>query len=181
MQEIIKVRRGHHMDEITNTMSLPVEDIVIRNQDKLLRLAVAIMGNATEAEDVVQDVFVKLIQKQPAFDTLEHETAWLITVTKNVAKSRLRSFWRKNSTELLDVYPAQNAEQHELMDTVMSLPVKYRVVIHLFYYEGYSTKEIASMTKQKEGTVREQLTRARRLLKKYLTEEEMEESDNERL
>jgi RNA polymerase sigma-70 factor (ECF subfamily) len=68
--------------------------------------------------------------------------------------------------------PAENPHQHELIETVMRLPVKYRTVIHLHYYEGYATKEIAAMTKQKEGTVREQLTRARRMLKKFIEEDE---------
>jgi RNA polymerase sigma-70 factor (ECF subfamily) len=152
-----------------------VEDIIKRNQDRLLRLAAALMGNKADAEDVVQDVFVKLLTNSVTFNTPEHETAWLITVTKNLCKSRLRSYWNRNATslELLGDYPAATPEQHELLETVLSLPAKYRLVIHLFYYDGYSTNEIAQMTGQKDGTVREQLTRARRLLKKYLTEENL--------
>jgi len=153
-----------------------MEEIIIQNQDKLFRLAIAIMGNKSDAEDIVQDVFVKLMEKQPNFNSDEHQTAWLITVTKNLCKSRLRSLWRKNASlddGLLDTYPTQNSNQLELIETLMSLPVKYRIVIHLFYYEGYSTKEIAGITKQKESTVRQQLTRARGLLKKYLEEEKL--------
>jgi RNA polymerase sigma-70 factor (ECF subfamily) len=148
------------------------EETVKRNEDKLFRTALAIMGNKTDAEDIVQDVFVKLFEKQPNFESSEHETAWLIRVTVNLCKSRLRSHWYKKTVPLLDTFPAQTNEQQEIIETVLSLPSKYRIVIHLFYYEGYSTKEIAEIAKQKESTVREQLTRARRLLKIYLEGEQ---------
>jgi len=72
----------------------------------------------------------------------------------------------------LDIYPAQTDKKHEITEEILSLPSKYRIMIHLFYYEGYTTKEIAEITKQKESTVREQLTRARRLLKNFLEGEQ---------
>ena len=151
-----------------------VDDIIKRNYEKMLLTAIAITHSKSDAEDAVQSSFVKLLEKRPKFDSEQHETAWLITVTKNLCKSQLR---KKKTAELTDsmllqAYPAESAEQHELIETVMSLPVKYRAVIHLYYYEGYSTKEIAAITKQRDGTVREQLTRARRMLKKYLLEGE---------
>ena len=148
------------------------EETVKRNEDKLFRTAIAIMGGKADAEDIVQDVFLKLFEKQPRFESSEHETAWLIRVAVNLCKSRLRSHWRKKTVPLLETYPAQTDEQRELIETVLSLPSKYRTVIHLFYYGGYSTKEIAEITKQKESTVREQLTRARRMLKDFLEGEQ---------
>ena len=144
------------------------EETVKRNETKMFRAALAIMGSKSYAEDVVQDVFVKLFEKQPVFESFAHETAWLMRVTINLCKSRLRLHWWKKTVPLLETYSAQSSEQHELMETVLSLPAKYRIVIHLFYYEGYSTKEIAEITEQKDATVREQLTRARRMLKKFL-------------
>ena len=151
-----------------------MEETVKRNADKLFRTAVAVMGCKTDAEDIVQDVFLKLLEKQPDFESPAHETAWLIRVTVNMCKTRLRSrlYRRKKTVSLLGDYPAQNDGQHELIETVLSLPSKYRTAIHLFYYEGYSTKEIADITSQKESTVRSQLTRARYTLKKYLEEEQ---------
>jgi RNA polymerase sigma-70 factor (ECF subfamily) len=154
-----------------NQSSRPVdwiEETVKRRGDKLLRTAIAIMGNKAEAEDIVQDVFVKLIKKQPHFESAEHETAWLIRVTVNLCKSRLRLHWWKKTAPLLDIYPAKNNEQQEIVETVFALPSKYRTVIHLFYYEGYSTKEIAEITEQKESTVRQHLTRGRHMLKDFL-------------
>ncbi len=162
------------MTRVFKQSSRPVdwmEETVERNEHKLFRTALAMMGNKADAEDVVQDVFIKLFEKRPHFETPEHEAAWLIRVTVNLCKNRLRSHWFQKTVPLLDSYPAQTAGQESIMQTVLSLPSKYRVVIHLFYYEGYRTKEIAEITKQKESTVREQLTRARRMLKTFLDEE----------
>ena len=144
------------------------EAIITKHENKLFRTALAIMGSKADAEDVVQDAFIKLFEKQYNFESAEHEAAWLIRVTVNLCKNRLRSHWWKRTVPLLDTYPAQNDDQLEMMQIVLSLPSKYRGVIHLFYYEGYSTKEIAEITEQKESTVRAQLTRARQLLKNIL-------------
>jgi len=149
------------------------EEIVGRNEDRLLRAAVSLLRSKAEAEDAVQDTFVKLLEKAPNFVDESHETAWLLRVVINHCKSRLRSLAWKNAAPLPPEYPAQTEAQRELLDTVRALPAKYRVVIHLFYYEGYATKEIAVITKQKDSTVREQLTRARRMLKKFLEEDEV--------
>ena len=147
------------------------EETVKRHGDRLFRAAAAIMGGAADAEDAVQDAFIKLFEKQPRFASPEHEAAWLMRVTVNLCKSRLRSPWRQRTVPLLDTYPAQSGEQREVLETVLALPPKYRAVIHLFYYEGYKTREIADITGQKESAVREQLTRARRMLKQHLEEE----------
>jgi len=136
--------------------------------NRLYKAALAILGNKSEAEDIVQDVFIKLFESQQDFESQAHETAWLIRVTVNMCKNRLRSVWWKRTVPLLETYPAENDQQHGVMEVVLKLPYKYRMAIHLFYYEGYSTSEIADITEQKESTVRQQLTRGRRLLKDVL-------------
>jgi len=145
-----------------------VEEIVKRQEDKLFRAAIVIMRNKADAEDILQDVFVKLVEKSPQFESLEHETAWLIKVTVNLCKSRLRSHWWKKTVPLFDAYPAQTDEQQDITQAILALPSKYRIVINLFYYQGYSTREIAEIVERKESTVRKDLTRARRMLKDYL-------------
>ena len=145
-----------------------MEEIIKRNMDKLFRTALAILGRKADAEDIVQDVFVKLVEHSPHFESPAHETAWLMRVTINLCKSRLRSYWWRRTVELLDIYPAADEMQYHLIDTVSSLPPKYRIVVHLFYYEDYSTQQIADITQQKEAAVRQQLTRARRMLKDFL-------------
>jgi len=148
-----------------------MEQVVSRNADKLLRVAAAVTGNMAEAEDIVQDAFVKYIAHTRPFESTAHQTAWLIRVTVNLANNRLRSLWWKTTVPLLDTHPARTESQLHLMEAVLALPLKYRAAIHLYYYEGYATKEIADITAQRESTVRAQLTRARRLLKDYLEPE----------
>ena len=145
-----------------------IEKTIKRNGNRLFRTALAITGNKAESEDIVQDAFIKLIEKQPHFESKEHESAWLLRVTINLCKNRIRSHWWKKTESLLDIFPTYDRDEADIMQTVLSLPVKYRTVIHLFYYEGYSTKEIAEITEQHEPAVRQQLTRARRMLKNYL-------------
>ncbi len=141
---------------------------------QLFRPALAITGNMSDAEDIVQEAFLRAYEKAPEFESEEHEKAWLIRVTVNLCKSRLRSPWRKRIVRLLDSYPASEPEQHELLEQIITLPPKYRTVIHLFYYEGYSIKDISALTGQKESTVRSHLTRARQKLKSVLKEVDYE-------
>jgi len=145
-----------------------VEEVARRQEDKLFRTALVIMKNKADAEDILQDVFIKLVEKSPQFESLEHETAWLVRVTVNQCKSRLRLHWWKKTVPLLETYPAKANGQHDVTQAVLALPSKLRIAINLFYYHGYSTREIAEITKRKESTVRKDLTRARRLLKGFL-------------
>lgn len=148
-----------------------MEEFVRKYESRVYRTAVAIMGNRADAEDIVQDAFIKVLEKRPEFESPEHEIAWLIRVTVNLCRSRLRSKWWKKTEPLLDSYPARSESEQQLMETILSLPAKYRIVLHLFYYEGYSTREIAEITEQKESTVRSLLTRARQKLGALLKEE----------
>lgn len=148
------------------------EVFITKHENKLYRTALAITRNIPDAEDIVQEVFLRAYEKAPEFETEEHAKAWLTRVTINLCKSRLRSPWRKRTEPLLDSYPAAEPEQHELLEQILALPPKYRTVIHLFYYEGYSIKDISGLTGQKESTVRSHLTRARQKLKSVLEEED---------
>ena len=150
------------------------EAIVTKHENRLYRTALAITGNMSDAEDIVQEAFLRAYEKAPEFVSDEHEKAWLIRVTINLCNSRLRSPWRKRIVPLLESYPASEPEQHELLEQIMTLQPKYRTVIHLFYYEGYSIKDISELTGQKESTVRSHLTRARQKLKSILKEEDYE-------
>lgn len=152
--------------------SEPIEALVRRHENTLYRTAAAILGDAQEAEDVLQDVFVKYLEKQPAFESEEHERAWFIRVTVNACKTRLRSPWRRKTAPLLESYPARDREEQGALEATLSLPPKERAVVHLHYYEGYKTAEIAAMTGEAEGTIRSRLSRARTRLKTMLKEEE---------
>lgn len=150
------------------------EMFVTKHENRLYRTALAIMGNKSDAEDVVQEAFLRTYEKAPGFETDKHEIAWLIRVTVNLCNSRLRSPWRKRTGPLLASYPATEPEQHELLEHIMALPPKYRAVIHLFYYEGCTVKDISGLTGQRESTVRSLLTRARQKLRSVLKEDDYE-------
>jgi len=150
------------------------EAFVTRHENRLYRTALAVMGNVPDAEDAVQEAFLRAYERAPAFASEEHEKAWLIRVTVNLCSSRLRSPWRKRTEPLLDSCPAAEPEQRELLEYVLALPPRYRAVIHLFYYEGYSVRDIAGLTGRKESTVRSLLTRARQKLKSVLKEDDYE-------
>jgi len=136
----------------------------------VLRLAYMYMRNEHDAEDVFQDVFIKLYEHMDRIQSEEHMKAWLIRVTVNVCKNKLKSFVYRN----MDVYEewahfsVDHDDHFEVMIAVTSLPTKYREVVHLFYYEGYQTKEIAELLKKRESTVRSLLARAREMLKNKL-------------
>ncbi|EPZ38884.1 MULTISPECIES: sigma-70 family RNA polymerase sigma factor [Anoxybacillus] len=137
----------------------------------VLRLAYTYMRNEHDAEDVFQDVFIKLYEHMDRIQSEEHMKAWLIRVTANVCKNKLKWFaYRKVDAyeEWLHSSDVDANDYFEVMSAVTSLPTKYREVVHLFYYEGYQTKEIAELLKKRESTVRSLLARAREMLKNKL-------------
>lgn len=145
-----------------------LEALITKYEHTLLRAALAILGDPYEAEDAVQDTYLRYLEKGPQFRDEGHEKAWLLTVCANGCKSRLRRQKRRTTVELLDIYPAPDRESGELAEAVMALPANQRTVVHLFYYEGYSTQEIANILGQRPGTVRSHLSRARESLRQTL-------------
>ncbi|MGN8896328.1 RNA polymerase sigma factor [Flavonifractor sp. HCP28S3_F3] len=137
-------------------------------ENTLYRAALSILGDPQEAEDVVQEAFLRLWEKAPIFESPAHERAWLLKVAVNGCKSRLRSPWHRRTAPLLDSYPAADPEEQAVLEVIQSLPPKDRTVLHLYYYEGYQTAEIAAMTGWREGTVRSRLARARDRLRELL-------------
>ena len=144
-----------------------METLVTTYENTLYRTALAILGDCHEAEDAVQDAFLRCLEKAPAFESPEHARAWLLRVLVNGCKSRLRSPWRRTAP-LLETYPAAGPEERETLEAIQALPPKDRAVLHLYYYEGYQTAEIARLTGEREGTVRSRLSRARGKLKELL-------------
>ena len=145
-----------------------LEELVTKHENTLYRTALAILGDVQEAEDAVQDAFLRYLEKRPEFKDENHEKAWLLKVTANLCKSALRTKKRHPTVELLDVYPAPDEESRELVEAVLELPANQRAAVHLFYYEGYSTEEIAGLLGQRPGTVRSHLSRAREALRQKL-------------
>lgn len=138
----------------------------------LYRLAFSYVRNGENAEDICQNAFVKLLGYRGEFASPENCKAWLIRVTINLSKNLLRSKRSVQLEELDEDIPSLDPEEYGLLETVMSLPPKYRAVIHLYYYEGYSVKEIADIIGATVSTVTTRLSRARERLKDMLLREE---------
>lgn len=143
------------------------EALVRRQENRVYRTALAILGNIQDAEDQTQETFLRYLEKRPVFQSEAHEKAWLLTVTRNGCISRLRSKQRQNLPLEIDI-PTPGPEERQEIEELFSLPPEDRELLHLYYYEGYSTREIATMTGAREGTVRSRLSRARGKLKALL-------------
>lgn len=133
--------------------------------NRLYRTALAYLGSVQEAEDAVQDTFVIFYEKSP--QNLKNPAAWLTRVLVNQCRDRLRSPQRRE-VPLWEGLPAPGPEEKEELEELFSLPPEDRTVLHLFYYEGYSTEEIAAILNVRPGTVRARLSRARDRLRTLL-------------
>ena len=142
-----------------------LRQVMERYGDMVYRLALAQTHSSHDADDVFQEVFLRYLRSTPAFREEEHRKAWLLRVTVNCCKKLHGSFWRRHTVALSETLPAQNPEEGELLGLLEGLPQKYRAVLHLYYYEGYATEEIAAILGRSPGTVRSQLSRGRALLR----------------
>lgn len=129
------------------------------------RLAMVYLGRHADAEDVTQEVFVKLLFKAPGFSDREHEKRWLLRVTVNLCRDQLKGFWRKRAVALEESYPVDDPADFGLADAIVRLPEKYKAVIHLHYYEGYAVAEVAEILKLSRSAVKMRLSRGRELLR----------------
>ena len=157
--------------EIMQKNNQECEKIIRTYAGAVYRLAYSYSRNRTDADDIFQEVFFRYLKKQPKFKNTEHAKAWFLRVTANCAKSFLTSAWKRHTQSLEQDMIFEQPEENHLDEALRQLPMKYREVIHLYYYEGYQTDEIAKILKRKPSTVRTQLTRAREYLAKILKEE----------
>ncbi len=165
------------MKETLRRADKEITEIYMRQRQTVYRVCYAYMKNPADTEDAVQDTFVQMIRKGPVFENEEHEKAWLIRTAENVCRNVLRYWWRRHE-DIDDHYDLQSPDHSEadsLMQTVMALPDKYKTVVYLYYYEGYSSAEIAGMLGRPQSTIRNYMTEARRLLKERSGEDFDEE------
>ncbi len=159
---------------MTKEGQITAEDAIDRYADMVYRLALSQMKNKTDADDLFQEVFIRLVSNVEKLESWEHVKAWLIRVTINCAKKHFDLYWNKNVDFIEDEERVRGEEAYELpedepvREAVAKLPPKYRLAVHLFYYEEFSVAEIAEQTGQKEGTVKSQLHRAREMLREML-------------
>lgn len=142
-----------------------LEKMVEKYSNMIYRLALIRTKTKENSEDVYQEVFLRLAKKMPDFKSEEHERAWLIKVTINCSKNLLNSKFFRNTAELKEDIPFETEEKHNIYYSVQKLPIKYKTIVHLYYYENYKIKEISEILKMKENTVKSCLARAREKLK----------------
>lgn len=146
---------------------MDITQVYMENKNSVYRLALTYLHSQSEAEDVCHDVFIKMIEHKISIFPGK-EKSWLLTVTANECKNRLRFWKRHGREELTDSIPVKETESTDIVETVMSLSVKERTVIYLYYYEGYTAEEIAGILKITASAVRSRMERARKHLKSKL-------------
>jgi RNA polymerase sigma-70 factor (ECF subfamily) len=155
-------------------MRQPTEWLIKEYQKNLFVTAFNICKNAEDAKDVVQDTFIAYHTSRQQFNDDQHIRAWLFRVTVNKAKDISKSFWHRNKMPLedyIETLPFETAEDCNLFEAVLKLPEKYRIVIHFFYYEDCTIREISQILHISEGNVKARLSRGRKLLRDELKEE----------
>ena len=155
-------------------MKQSVQELVALYRNNLFAAAFNVCKNAQDAEDIVQDTFLQYYTTKNTFESEQHIRAWLIRVAINKAKNVNHTFWKRNKVSLeeyMETLTFETPESENLFETVMRLPEKYRIVIHLFYYEDYSVREMADILHLSERNIKVRLSRGRRLLRETLKEE----------
>lgn len=146
------------------------EALVAQYADTILRLSYAYLKNTQDAQDICQEVLIRLLLEDRTFDSSDHQRAWVLRVTANACKDLLKSPWRKRTCALescMEV-PAPEAPDGSLLSAVNQLPPRYRAVIYLYYYEGYQAAEIGQILGIPTATVHTRLARGREKLKQFI-------------
>ena len=149
------------------------ENVYNSHVDMLCRVSYSYIKNTHDSDDIVVDVFLKLLEKRIEFKNAEHEKAWLLRTTVNLCKDRLKHWWRrrKDIDDYRNLAADNRFEDDEILKIVLDLPERYKAVIYLYYYEGYSSEEIADILKKPRSTVLNHLSEARNILKGVLEDE----------
>lgn len=154
-------------------MRLETQALAEQYRDRLFAAAFQVCGNAADAEDAAQEALLRYHLSDKEFENQEHIRAWLLRVAVNWAKNISRSFWRRNTLpleEYMETLEFDCQESREIFREVMALPEKYRLVIHLYYYEDYSVEEIGRILGIRVSNVKVRLSRGRQMLKATLQE-----------
>jgi RNA polymerase sigma-70 factor (ECF subfamily) len=147
------------------------EKIIDKYGNSILRMAYSYLHNMSDAEDILQDTLIQYLKTQPSLSSDEHEKAWFLKVAANLSKNKIKYNKLRETDELMEeLVKVEEEDLSFVWEAVKSLPEKYSEVIHLFYQEGLSTKEIAQVLDRKESTVRSDLLRGRDKLKEILKE-----------
>ena len=145
-----------------------MEEVIRKYSDMVYRIALTRCRVVENAEDIFQEVFLKFSEKNPKFDSEEHEKAWFIRVTINLTKNLKHSAWSQRTVTLDENMIFEKKEEQDIFSSVCQLPQNYRTVVYLLYYEWYKVKEISELMKKSEGTIKSWLFRAREILREKI-------------
>lgn len=143
----------------------------------VFRTAMCYVKNKADADDIMQEVFLKLYTSSTYFENDAHAKAWLIKVTANMCRNMLKSPWRRftQPIEAAENMTAEVKKDNGLVNIIMKMKSKNRIMLYMHYFEGYSTREIAEILGIKENAVTSQLYRGRKQLKDLLLKEGYDE------
>ncbi len=151
-----------------------IKELVDKYGSLIFRMSYCILCNVQDAEDAVQETFLRYLTKSPEFNNEEHRKAWLIRVSANISKNMLMFRLRRETVNIDNIENIGIAQDDfETFELIMNLPAKYRIVMTLYYVEGYKSKEIAEIIDINEDTVRKRLQKGRELLKKEFEKEQL--------
>lgn len=157
---------------VDDTLKQEATQLMDSYGNSILRLAYSYMHNFYDSEEILQETLLRYLQTAPTFENDHHKKAWLLHVAANLCKNKLSYNKIRNADELEEGLIANEREDLTFVwDAVKKLPNKYREVIHLYYYEGYQTSEIAQILHRNESTIRSDLRRGREQLKAILKED----------
>lgn len=149
-------------------MNIEIDEIVEKYSNMIMQIAFQNVFNKTDAEDITQEVFIKIMRNISIFQNEEHMKAWIIRVTINLSKDYNKNFWNKNTIGLDEEIKCFGEEYKDIFEEISKLKPKYRNIIYLYYYQGYKINEIAEILLMNQNTVSSYLIRARRELKDIL-------------
>ena len=153
-----------------------IKELVDRYSSLIFRISYCILCNSADSEDAVQETFLKYITKAPEFNDEEHRKAWLIKVSANISKNMLMFRLRRETVNIDDIENIGiDQSDYETFELIMSLPAKYKIVLTLYYVEGYKCNEIAQIINISEEAVRKRLQKGRELLKKEIEKEDYDD------
>ena len=153
---------------------MDIEEKVRKYSNMVYRLAFSILKNEADSEDIYQETFIEFYKNIRKLKSEEHEKAWLIRVTINNCNMLLRKQKTRREDEITEEIEDTKIEKNnDVFEIVNKLPEKYRIVIYLFYYEGYKASEISKILNDNEGTIKSRLSRAREFLKKMIKEDDL--------
>jgi len=153
---------------------LEPEELVDMYAGVIYRIAYSRLQNVPDAEDITQEVLLKYIKSDKSFNDEDHRRMWIIRVTVNAVNSLMSSSWRRRFVPLeeADAVSYTEPEQYGVREAMKRLPEKYRIPIHLYYFENMTINQIAAALNRKEGTVKSLLSRGRNKLRALLEEED---------